>query len=506
MWGDEYGWNSDNYMTADDPGSQVGDPPGTPADGGAGNGNFQIASPVLAMPGRGIDLGLTLIYNAHLWHKNGGSITYDIDKGWPAPGWSLGFGKMTDVGDGATLLVDPDGTRHGYGGTISYPQNPVSWFNGHTADGTFIDYWGSRRNYVLSSGAAHLPDGTYIDYGAPGEGAIYPTKITDANGNLVTITYRNNSGPRIQTVTDTLGRVIIFHYDSNNLLTAITAPGYQGGPDRTLVRLLYDQMSVGASFPGLATKVRDYYPWMLRAVVYTGTGTGYWFGDSDSYLSNYGMLAKVAEQRGMSFSGPEPLPPWEGPTEQGTVTPGVMSKQTVYAWDTSGAEAPTYASKSETWEAMDTGAAVTEYVINQNATPRTVTVKFPNQTRSVQYSYNAPGQFNDGLVFKDETYDADGTTLLNRSEVSWEQGDYLSPRPTRTSVTTVLAGGSELTTGTEFSYQPSPSFNQLIEVRNYGYGYVMGGANNTLLRKTVTAYENSPNYISPDSYRHHFNL
>ncbi|HEU4597120.1 MAG TPA: RHS repeat-associated core domain-containing protein, partial [Pyrinomonadaceae bacterium] len=498
VWGDPFGWNSVNYMTADDPGSQIGDPPGTPEDGGAGNGNFQITAPVVSLPGRGMDLTLALVYNSHLWHKTGGTITYDIDKGWPAPGWSLGFGKMVDIGDGATLISEGDGTRHGYSGTIFYPANPTSWFVGQTADGTLIDYWGSRSNFVLRTGAAQLPNGTYIDYGAPGEGAIYPTKITDSNGNLITITYRNNSGPRIETVTDTLGRAIVFHYDGNNLLTAVTAPGYDGGSARTLVRLHYQEKAIGASFPGLTTMVRDSSPWLLDAIFYPATGTGYWFGEQDSFLSGYGTLAKVVEQRGISHSA-------GGLGDMGTVTPGPMTRQAVYDWQATGSDAPTYTSLSETWAGMDTGPSVTGYAVNQNSTPRTVAMTLPNGVKSVQYSYNAPGQFYDGLVFKDETFDTDGVTLLARSEVSWEQGDYNSPRPRYTTVTTRTAGGEELTTGTEFTYQPSPSFNQVVEVRNYDYGYVWGGAN-TLLRKTVTQYENSPSYIHPNTYRHHFNL
>ena len=69
-----------------------------------------------------------------------------------------------------------------------------------------------------------------------GPGAVYPTSIKDPNGNYITITYVNNSGPRIQTIVDTLNRIINFHYDANNFLTAITGPGLNNST-RTLVRL-----------------------------------------------------------------------------------------------------------------------------------------------------------------------------------------------------------------------------------------------------------------------------
>jgi RHS repeat-associated protein len=492
---DPYGWNNSNYATADDPGGQVGDPPGAPADGGAGSGNYHITAPLLALPGRGTDLGLSLVYNAHLWHKEGTNITYDIDRGWPAPGWSLGFGKMVDIGNGGTLIIEPDGTRHGFNGTI-YPGGGVSFFTGHTTDGSFIDYDCTVGSAGVQVATAKLRDGTVIYYAAPGAGAVYPTRITDPNGNYITVTYRNNSGPQIDTVTDTLGRVITFKYDANNLLTSVTAPGLGGGAERVLARLHYQQMNVNASFSGLTTKVRDAWPWQLDAVYYPATGTGYWFGESDSYVASYGMIGKVIEQRGMVFSGDVTQP------DMGSVTQGTMTKQAVYHWLTPASDSPSYDTLTETWDGMDTEAAVTTYDVRTNDSPRTATVTLPGGVRTVQYSYNAPGQYNDGLVFRDETYDTDHTTLVARSTAEWQQGNYESPRPSLVTATTRAKDDAEITTGTEFTYAASPSYNQVVEVRNYDYGYVYGGGANVLLRRTVTQYENSSNYTA----HHVFNL
>ena len=491
---DQYGWNLVNYMTADDPGSQVGDPPGTPEDGGAGNGNFQIKAPVLSLPGRGLNINLALTYNAHLWHKAGANITYDIDRGWPGPGWSFGFGKMADIGDGGAIVVEPDGTRHGFNGTATGPLANSS-FSGRTNDGSFIDYACVRSNSVIVYGSATLPNGMRILYGAAGDGAIYPTHIIDPNGNFINVSYRNNAGPQIDTVTDTLGRIINFHYDSNNLLTAVTAPPYTGATARTLVRLHYQQQFINPGFSGVTTLVRaPTTRWLLDAIYYPATNTGYWFNDSDSFLTNYGVIKKVVEQRNMAHTS-------GGLTDMGTVTAGTMTTKRVYTWQTTASSPPTYTTLTETWAHMDTSAAVTTYVVDQISTPRTTTVTLPNGVSSIQYSHNAPGQFNDGLVFKDETYDVDGTTLLSRSEVEWMAGDYNSPRPKYTTATT-RQGANLVTTGTEFTYPATASFNQATEVRNYDFGYVWQGTSNVLLRKTATQYENSSNYTN----RHIFNL
>jgi len=39
-------------------------------------------------------------------------MVFDLDDDWPAPGWSLGFGKLVRLGGGITMVVEPDGTRH----------------------------------------------------------------------------------------------------------------------------------------------------------------------------------------------------------------------------------------------------------------------------------------------------------------------------------------------------------------------------------------------------------
>ena len=50
-----------------------------------------------------------------------------------------------------------------------------------------------------------------------GPQGVFPTRITDANGNYITITYLNNTGPKIQTVTDTMGRSVAYRIDPTGL-------------------------------------------------------------------------------------------------------------------------------------------------------------------------------------------------------------------------------------------------------------------------------------------------
>ena len=489
------GWDDTNHWSADDPANRVGNTPGSPLDGGAGSGNFQFSAPIYGTASRAINISLAASYNSRLWNKAGNQITYDIDRGWPAPGWNLGLGKMLAMGvNNGAMIVDADGTRHSYTGNITiYPWGTRADL--HTTDGSFIDYWyESGAGGAPTHGEATLSNGTYILYGAP-SGDLHPTFIRDADGNFINVTYVGDVGPRIETIEDSMGRVITFHYDSNNLLTAIRSPGFENEQPRTLVRFHYRQLALemNGAFNGLTPFARNPNPWVIDAIYYPATGTGYWFGDSDSY-STYGMIAKVVEQRGMGFSG-APL------TEQGTMTQGSLTRRDTYSYpltpDGSLTDAPTYASLVQEWtrDGTNLDSATTTYVVNQNSSPRTTAITLPSGITSKQYSYNYtslpdsnPLKALDGLVYQDETY-VTPTNILSSSTSTWEKGAYDTPRPLRVTKTNELGQ----TTAAEFSY--GSSYNQVIEVRDYDYG-------NALLRYTRTTYENSTNYTS----RHIFNL
>lgn len=490
----DYSWDDGNYWAADDPGNSVGNPPGSPADGGAGSGNFQIHAPLINLESRGTDLALNLVYNSRVWSRADSEYTFDADRDWPAPGWSLGFGKLMRMGNQGSILFDADGTRHSYGGT-KYPSGD---FIGHTTDGTFIDYSSWDDGFGgIAAGQARMSNGTVVQYGARNQNVAYPTRITDVNGNFITITYRNGVGPQIDTVVDTMGRFIQFHYDSNNLLTAITAPGLGGG-SRTLVRLHYRQHTLEQNFAG-TVRIRDAVPWVVDAIYYPATSTGYWFGESDSY-SCYGMIAKVSERRGMGLSA-------TSLNEQGTIiSAGSVSRLEVYDYPLTPAtllsDAPTYSKLTVTWDGMDTPPAETQYVVNQNATPRRVEVTQPDGTKSIQLSHNYstlpandPDKIKDGLVYQDETRDANNN-LLHSSTVEWAPGDYDSPRPSRAETINNEIGKK---TATEFEYGP---YNQVTTTRNYDYADI-NATPSVLLKTTRTLYENDASYTNA---RHIFNL
>jgi RHS repeat-associated protein len=518
LWGDPYGWTDNNYMTADDCGKEVGDPPGHPQDDGAGSGNHQFTAPILNLEGRGLDLTLAAAYNGRTWHKAGNEITFDIDRDWPAPGFSLGFGKITQTGlSHGFMLIDGDGTRHGFN---------CSW-NGsgmqcYTIDGTFIDYEVATSPYPVAntpiSAIAKLPDGTTITYGAPATYAVYPTKIMDRNGNYITISYVNDQGPRIAAITDTLGRIINFHYDSsdpsNLLLTAITAQDFSTGASRTLARFNYSNLTLSYGYTSNPTpKVRASSFKMIKAIYYPATATGYWFGDSGSY-SSYGMLLKVCEQRGMGFDNSTAL------TSQGTITAGTMSHEMTYIYNSPTTVEPTYTEMREKWAGMETsagtpgydavtGSAQTTYqVVEETSASRRYTrIVRPDGTIQVQWQHVAPNQFYDGLLLLEKVC-APGTNCgyndggLRASSTDWElytaaaPASYNSPRPAAVYVQPRPWTGVQFTAGnyvkTCYFYGP---YNRPTRIVEFSY--------TAAIRSTEIQYETNSAY---DVSRHIFRL
>jgi len=74
--------------------------------------------------------------------------------------------------------------------------------------------------------------------------------------------------------------------------------------------------------------------------------------------------------------------------------------------------------------------------VHQDESPSTDTVTAADNTRRVQYAYNipegSPGRANDGLVFKEELYDANNN-LLHKTMFGWNPDPVVSfdrsPRP-----------------------------------------------------------------------------
>jgi RHS repeat-associated protein len=481
------------------PGNSVGTPSGRTTPGAQtppaavngtempGSNNFTFGLPVVSLPGRGMDVSLSLVYNSLLWNKstsflgNHPRLTYDVDSGWPAPGWRLGYGQIESQGSSGLTLLDPSGTRHQL--VKVNPSNPDD-YNYETTDGTFI-----RFNGGPGWGTATYTDGSRIQYGATGNNGqpsgprSYPVKITDASGNYIQITYVNNQGPQISSVQDTLGRYVQFNYSSNELVS-ITAPGYAYQADREAIRFYYEDMTVSTSFQGFcsvcirgAGSVR-----VLRYVYVPGdaanTGVGYRYD-----YSVYGMIYNISQRREMKVDA----------TTRALTDYGVEAAATTYNYPVTASgltDVPAFTTRTDDWAGRTSAQSV--YTFSNNAAQGTTSVTAPDGVVTETKTYTDlvdPLAWKNGMLKEMTVRKPDGTVLAHNF-MDWEDGGAGSnARLTKVEVTNE-AGETKATTYdyTNMSYN---NIGKIIE-RDFAPAGTLGAE----LRRTEVTYEDGANWIN----------
>jgi len=204
------------------------------------SGNFNWGIPLVGLAGRsGLDLGLSLVYNSLIWTRNGSSIKFNADNGFPAPGFRLGFPTIQQkyfnpmVGANAYLMILPSGARvelRQVGTTNIY----------EAADSSYIQLT------ELANPVVRTTDGSQMTYALIGS-EYHCIEIKDRNGNFIAASY--NSNGRLTSITDTLNRVISFNYDSFQNIISITQ--LWGGATHTWATFGYSNIQIRTNFAGL---------------------------------------------------------------------------------------------------------------------------------------------------------------------------------------------------------------------------------------------------------------
>jgi RHS repeat-associated protein len=513
--------------------------------------SFLMSVPIVSLPGRGLSVNLNLNYDSSLYQKgtNGNNLYiestrgdefsyHDSIKGYPGYGFTLGFGMLIKHNSlilNCTESVVPT-TSYCPGG----PPPPTPGPGSGTV--TFIDNTGARHRIAsgisvdasdLRSGAdagqptITYPDGTKIIFGTSrlnpvdtirqewfcpdnGQGRrscklydelFFPTKIVDRNGNYIEISYvnpastysYNGGGPRISKIMDTLGREIIFNYDSTYfILTSITVPGFTPDTRREVVRFYYGQN---------LTRVHDFASQgtysesgvkILQYVYFPGTKSGLKY----SY-STYGMIYKVEKLLGMDVD----------PT--GAITNyGQTAASTEYDYPTTPQhllfQLPGYTKRTDYWldaSGNTVGPVVHEFHVDYTSELQTsiTTITAPDGTISeirkryypVQaHTTNWVDTWDEGLI-KEEKVTKD-SKVYSKINYNWEKKDG-GPRLLDETVTDD-AGQQRKTTFTY--YNPAlvsnvwnGVFTNVDEVKEFGFD----GAE---LRRTKTTYETRLELIS----------
>ncbi|MET0752891.1 MAG: hypothetical protein ABWZ66_05940, partial [Pyrinomonadaceae bacterium] len=329
-----------------------------------GSSNFSFGVPVASLPGRGIDAGINLTYNSRVWNywqsPIGGSSSryrYNLDGNWLAPGFNLSLGKLTRLAAPNTStsynFTSPDGTRH-----------QLTLLSGNTfesTDGTFIKLQTSNDGSGNHFGVLTYSDGTIVNF-AGSLARLFPTKITDNNGNVIEIAYKqNDTEGRILYIKDTLSRYIKFYYDSGNRLVAVTVPTFNSSSETQMIRFYYETMTFDTSLQRFTTGASPTMPNsvdVLRYVYFPGTQTGYKY----DYSSGYGMIYKVSDLRGIQVNSALM-------TETGSViNDGIVAASTTYNYPltvtTPLSDVPNYTTRTDEWkDGATTRSAVTTYQV-----------------------------------------------------------------------------------------------------------------------------------------------
>jgi RHS repeat-associated protein len=442
-----------------------------------GSGNFHFTVPVANYPSRGHPLSLALHYNSRVWQRLQlpqlvdvrYKMVFNIDNDWPAPGWRFNFPQMLNLGHGRGLLVDGDGTRHPFTSREEAAGDRATNFR--TTDGSLIDYdvtQDPNNEDKLLRGFARYPDGSVVEFGEGSTDALYPRMITDRNGNMVRLGYRDIG--EIDSVTDTCSRVFRFHYDSGSAggrLIAITGPGLDG-TTRELLRLHYTMQTLDHSFggpeiqyveaPGVPISLID-------AILIPGTHSGYAFYVPGDY-SSYGMLRRVRSCRGMSLTG-------GSLGDQGVIHAGQFRSLVEYDYPKDPGivwhNTPTYNTMVESWVTPDlpwqdprvTTFSVTRHQTGSDVRYETETV-LPDGSSTLQIDevlgLGAHVRLPTELLVRDSA-----GKQLRKVTTTWEEGFANTPRVR--SVAVVEGRNPPLVT----LFESGPWNNQVTGVVEYGY-------------------------------------
>ena len=405
--------------------------------------NFNLAVPIINLPGRGIGMNLALYYNSRVWTRRGSTVTFNAVEGWPFAGFSLGFGTILAYGtDSSTkyVLVDQDGTRH-YLGTGSGLFSATY----QTNDGTHITFVGSKA----MGGTLYYSDGTMMEISGANN-RLLPTKIYDPQGNYIQIAYKYGvaSPLAIDYITDTQGRKVEFQYDASGKLISITAPGFGGTTQnpitRTLVQFDYQARTLSYNFTGLTVEnAPTGQAQTLRHIYFPATSTGHLLTYSD-----YGMIYNVSARRQMTVDG------------SGVISDGVENANVAFNYPASGStsltDAPAFTQRTES----PGGAYSYSTSTDTFAQTMTFTINKPDGSALLlTRSTNAASAAN-GLMVQSEVKKV--STSYAKSVISYANDPGGSPQPQSITVYDDAGAASKV----DFDYD---QYGNVTTKRDYGF-------------------------------------
>jgi RHS repeat-associated protein len=411
-----------------------------------GSQSYNYAIPILNLPGRaGMDLNLTLHYNSRVWDIDAvnGTATFNADRDIPSYGFRLNYGDLEyDPNDDLYIVTERDGTKHVLVNNGGY----------NSTDGSYISYNSTTRLLTYRNGIT-------VSYpGIPSNNVYRPSQIKDTNGNNITFTYARFPGNNILAITDTLGRVIVFHYDVNNLLSYIDQNVAVSSVDPSGVHryvtftwaALYGTGAPWYNFSGLTVIGTPALTTPLNVL------TGCTYANNTGYRFTYGDWAIINKIESLSASG---------------LTRNYVSYNYPAASAGSQTDAPTYTQQTMSPDGSTTNTSVWAYAATKAGTGIVTSMKVTDPIGNITV-----------------TNIDQSTALLSSLQMKSSSGAILQT----STYTWATSGGATVpstiaTTLNDTGQQSSVQYSNYDAFGNAGdvYDYDFGGQ---LLRHTVTSY------------------
>lgn len=452
------------------------------------SGNYHWSVPLLGLPGRsGLDLGLSLSYNSLVWTRDGSgtAISFDADRGFPSPGFRLGFPVVQprfynpQTERYAYLLVAPSGQR------VELRQVAGSANTFESADSTYTQ--------LIDNGDGSLtlrtPDGARLSYWLMG-GDYLCTEIRDRNGNFITIRYDGYG--QLQSVTDTLARTVNFRYDAYQNLISIwqtwTVNGQQ--QEHVYATFGYADRSINTNFQNM-TVVGPHNGEVLPLLTQVGLDDGSYY--KFEYTS-WGQVSKITHYAADSSpqSDNHPLSYTSYNLPQDNAAPHAdcprFSERREWAENWKGDEGDRIATPSE--------EAVTSYRPDPSGAGAWCEVTMPDRT-TVYKEYFGTG-WQKALTMKTETYELQtpGSALpllpKKTSVVNWKQDNMALPYPDNPRAEETIISddeGNRRKTKTEYLPPSVSAFRLPSDTYEYK------AETNVVVRRTHTEYNLDAPYL-----------
>lgn len=423
--------------------------------------------PLVSLKGRAsLDLGLSLSYNSLVWTKarEGTSIKFDADRGYPGPGFRLGFPVVqagryvnSQTGKQSYLMLLPSGRR------VELRQTGSANVY-EAADSSYLQLTENSDGSLTMRSM----DGTSLSYVR--RGSDYQcTRIKDRHGNFITAEYDEQG--RITKVTDTLARVVTFNYEGERL-RSITQPW--NGQTHTWARFDYASILVQPNFPNLTIYGPNNTSINALSRVTIGDGSCY------SFLydgNNWGMVSAIvrrdAQERELSRTSYN-IPPSSSP--QSDCPRFTESRERALDWNNN-AEAVTKYSIALSNGAGSMTLPTITYTNADGATSSTTTVMHKEFFGTF---------WEAGLTTRTETYS--NGVLMRWSTTKWEQDDMIVPywtNPRRKEISVYDERGNQRRTAIKYT---GNTFRLPSDVYEYA-------PNGSLLRRSHTEYNLVEPYI-----------